>query len=103
MSMVSAEFRVSVTLDIDEDYAPKVTKDDLIEMACSAVGHHHGGKGVQLVCGGKCMWTKEYVRGQMKAEDAEFADVQVEAYTDCDFNITDVDDEFSRIHETEDE
>lgn len=86
---------LSVTFYMEEEYAAKITKDDLHEMLLSAVRNHQVGMGVQVVVKGKCQWTDmgpDYAKS-----DPIFSEIFVAGPDGDDFEITDCDDEFTAL------
>lgn len=86
---------LNVTFYIEEEYAAKVTKEDLHEMVLSAVRNHQIGIGVQVICKGKCQWTDmgpDYAKS-----DPVFADVHIDGPDEEDIEINDCDDEFTAL------
>lgn len=86
---------MDVAFEIDEEYAKKITKEDLHEMVLSAVRNHQIGLGVQVVVDGKCQWTD--MGPDYEKSDPIFADISVEGPWDNEFEIADCDDEFEAL------
>ncbi len=81
--MPKLQYRVEITveLDVPEEHAAKITEEDVHEMAANAIGHHHSGKGVQVVVDGVAQWTDMHP-DRYEGSEAIFADAFVDGWMD---------------------
>lgn len=86
---------VIVTIDVQDDLAPMVTKEDLHEMAMSAIQCNQSGIGVKTICDGKCQW--EDMGPDYAKSPPIMADAYVEGCHEGDMVLDDIDEKFTKL------
>ena len=103
MPKVTVNLKVMVTLDVPEEYAEKVTRDDLIDMARGCIPDSLVHPDPKSGIGGACNGTQIIVDNSGQEEDGQpvFADVNIE-HDICDEpEIEFEDDGFSKADESD--
>jgi len=81
MPKLSYRVEVDVTLYIPEEYAARITKDDVHEMAASVLGHNQAGMGIQVIVDGVAQWS-DMSPDRYEKSDPIFADAFVGGWMD---------------------